>query len=89
MQGPKASWEQQIVGCLTGHRRLGRSFDVAWALAIRTYPYKARGVMAPTRLFEEDGQRAEPFPDFFRRACENAYEDRIGEVGSGNGPARR
>jgi hypothetical protein len=62
----------------------GYDFDAAWSMAIIGVGVPARDSYQPT-LFGGDGTLV----GFFRQACEDAWYDRVDEVGSGNGPRLR
>lgn len=68
----EVSWFAAVVGELRRHREDGHSFDIAWSLATRSHPARAKddGGYVP-RLFGTGGE--ETVVGFFRRACEEAW----------------
>jgi hypothetical protein len=85
------SWQQVVVGRLIELRAQdGPDFERHWTATLKLYPPTGRDV-GPARptLFDEQGRAAHTLIGFFKRVCDNAYHDRVGPKGSGNGPALR
>jgi hypothetical protein len=84
------SWQAEIVQHLRRSKARGLPFDTAWNAAQRDIVIPGRDEDAGT-LFNVHGEdsRFDTTAAFFKRACCHAYEDRVGAVGSGDGPALR
>ena len=82
------SWSAQVVDSLAYSKGLGTPFTEAWRLALLRHPPRGRHASEATpRLFDEHGEKPDTLVTFFKRVCRDAYEDRVGPKGEGNGPS--
>jgi hypothetical protein len=89
------AWTVAVVAHLTRSKRLGVAFDVAWQDAMAADPPEGGRPVAST-LFDDEGEphgamspETRAMVAFQRRILGAAYEDTVGPVLSGNGPALR
>ena len=91
------SWSAQVVDNLAYSKGLGTPFTEAWRLALLRHPPRGRDAApvvavhdndeATLALFDEQNKPPETVVSFFKRVCRDAYEDRVGAKGGGNGPS--
>jgi hypothetical protein len=83
----RGDWPRAIVGVLAQCKARGVPFSAAWRQATSLHPASTAG--SPVTLFDPDGEPHDTQAGFLRRVCRDAYEDRVGPAGSGNGPELR
>lgn len=72
------SWGERVVAHLSQSKAEGRSFDVAWARAMKTCPPRGGDAQVPAvdgvaTLFDESGEVEESVADAMRAFCFDAW----------------
>lgn len=81
------AWPSAVVAYLADCKREGLPHEAAWRDAMRVYPPPGNG--SESTLFDDRGEPHGTLVGFLKRVSRDAYEDRVGPVGSGSGPALR
>jgi hypothetical protein len=84
------SWHRRVITRLVECKANGYRFEQAWHETLRLDPPwgRDRDPVTPA-LFDETGNVPETSTMFFKRVAEDAWYDRVGQPGSGRGPALR
>ena len=71
------SWSSRVVAEMIVFKREGRSFKVAWQLAVQMHPPRPMDLgLRGLRGTLEDDQALRSELDWFRAVCEDAWHDR-------------